>query len=196
MALALAAVALGRLLLIVFAVLLAVSFVGTMPLALTYGHCPSRTNGRSTVKPKRLTARLLNRPRGQSRMQSAAARASTPGRTRTDTADPFRRPASTLGLRGRIHRNPSGYLYDMWALSLRSTNICLSGSYISFLIAKFPKERKRPAPGSADYPAAIARVHDLACRRPKSQCDIPRIQFSRARPPRAPAGRSRRSCLP
>ena len=28
---------------------------------------------------------------------------STPGRSRTDTGDPFRGPASSLGLRGRIH---------------------------------------------------------------------------------------------
>src|SRR6185437_9399468 len=34
---------------------------------------------------------------------SDAASMSTPGRSRTDTGDPFRGPASSLGLRGRIH---------------------------------------------------------------------------------------------
>src|ERR1700733_2233550 len=44
-----------------------------------------------------------------------------PGRVRTDTADPFRRPASTLGLRGRTNNTPK-------SLSARLSGLCAKTS--------------------------------------------------------------------
>ena len=58
----------------------------------------------------RPTAEIIVSAEAASAIESCAALVSpgapsmsTPGRSRTDTGDPFRGPASSLGLRGRIH---------------------------------------------------------------------------------------------